>query len=112
MASTVFFLSTRGGFWNRAQTADLLIDLQQGTGQLLKPAELLDFSLGFALRDGSGKSLGNGFALAFESETVVGSMAGVVGLVAMATGISTAAASGSDGAWAEVTQAGNLQEQG
>jgi len=79
---------------------------------LLKPAELLDFSLGFTLRDGSGKSLGNGFAFAFESETVVGSMAGVVGEVTVTMGISTATPGGGDGAWTEVPQAGNLQEQG
>jgi len=91
--------------------ADLLIDLQKGAAQLLKPTEFGDFPLGFALRDGSGKGFGNGLAFALVSETVMGSMAGVVGPMAMTMGIPTAAASWGDGTWAEVTQTGDLIEQ-
>jgi hypothetical protein len=43
---------------------------------------------------------------------LIGSMAGVVRPVAMTMGIPTAATSGCDGAWAEITQAGNRIERG
>src|SRR5271169_1541582 len=92
--------------------ADLLIDLQQGAAQLLKPAEFGDFTVGFALRNCRGKGFGDGFAFAFVSETVIGSMAGVVGLMTVTTGIPTTTTSSGDGTGAEITQAGNLIKQG
>ena len=74
-------------------------------------AKLGDFPLSLSLRQRGGKSLSDGLAFAFVRETVIGPMAGVVGLVAMTMRIPAAAASGGDRTWTKISQTGDLIEK-
>jgi hypothetical protein len=70
----------------------------------------LHLTLRFAQLGCRTKSLADGFSVHLPGQTEVGTVAGLIGLVTMAVGLTAAALDGGDGAAAEIAQIHNLRE--
>jgi hypothetical protein len=71
-----------------------------------------DLALRFCQAGRGGKRLGNGFAIHFACQSIVGAMAGIIGLMAMTVRISTTASCSSNGTRAHIPQLGDLGSNG
>jgi hypothetical protein len=80
-----FFFLRRQRVLDRPCAADLFIGLDQSPAQVLILPETGDLALGFPLGRSAGKTLRNGFAIDFVGKPRVGSMAGIIRLMTMAT---------------------------
>ena len=95
----------------RALPADGEIDVEQLAGQLLEFAVGGDLTRGLAARGFVGQALGDGLAVTLIGEAPVGAVAGLAGLVAVASRLAAPAAGGGDRAGAEVPQGQQALEQ-
>ena len=71
-------------------------------------AEFADLTFGLALGGGGRQRLGNRFAVNFIGEAEVRAVGRLVGLMATAVGLATAAGGGGDGTTAQVAEVGDL----
>jgi hypothetical protein len=108
IASRVFFLFRQRVRFRWPHLTDLGVDLQELFVQGLVLAEFADFPLGLAHGGPIGQRLGDGLALSFVGETGVGTVAWLVGLMAMAVGLAATAGGGSDGTATQVAEGGDL----
>lgn len=79
--------------------------------QGLELAELADLSLGLAHRRLIGQGFGHTLTIQLEGQPEVRAMPRIVGLVAVASGLSAAAPSSCDGAGSKITQGGDPRGQ-
>jgi hypothetical protein len=89
----------------------LLADIDEFVTELLVITELGDFLFGLAHRSRSGQGLGDGFAAPFVGKAQARSMAGIVGLGAVAGWFPTAPHRADDGAGAHVIETRDRAEQ-
>jgi hypothetical protein len=108
IASEVFFLGRRRGFSHGPEFADLRVDLNELLTELPIVAKLRHLTLRFGERRRTRKGLGDSFAINLVSEPIRRSMRGLVGKVAAAVRLATAARSGGDGAGAKIAQTSQL----
>jgi hypothetical protein len=94
--------------FDRAERADLFIEVNQVLAKLLETMKLRNLLLGLAKGYGIGKGFGNGFARHPSSEAQLRIMAGVIRLSAMARGLATTPNHGGNGTRAQITQAEEL----
>jgi hypothetical protein len=106
--SAVFFLC--GGLFlqNRSQAADLFVHFQQLLAQSPKAMVFLDLAPCLAQSSIGRKSLCHRLALHLAGESVVGTVAGVVGLVAMTARVATAPTRTGDRTGAKVAEIDQL----
>ena len=95
IAAAVFFLWAQG-LLDRARLADLGVDLHEFPAQLLELAELSDLVFRFANGGGGGERLGDRLAFQLVGQAEIGTVAGVVGPMAVAVGFAAATAGGGD----------------
>jgi hypothetical protein len=75
-------------------------------------AIFLNLALGFAACRRRGKGFGHRLALLFVRQAKIRSVTGILGAMAMATGVATAPRGRGDGTGPEVVQLGDLPQQG
>jgi hypothetical protein len=96
IASAVFFLWRKHIRFGRAQLADLCVDLNQFLMQALQSPEFSDLSFGLSRCGLAGQGFGNSIAVELEGQAEIGTVAWILGLMAMAAEFATFASSGSD----------------
>jgi hypothetical protein len=90
---------------------NLGIDLNELPNELLETAKFGDLAFGLSLRGGMGERLRHRFSLHFVSQSWVGTMYWLAGLVTAAVRLATTAAGIGNAPTAQITQMGELFDQ-
>ena len=88
--------------------ADLRIDLDQFLMQTLQFPEFSDFSFGLSRCGLVGQGFGNSLAVDLVGQAEIGTMAWILGLMAMAVRFATSASGGSDRSTTQIAESGDL----
>jgi hypothetical protein len=91
-------------FFDGVRLADFFVDGHKGSAQLLVLLEGPDVHLCLAWRGWAGETLGHGLAIHFISKARVGSMAGIIGQVAVTRWTAAPASGSRDGARTEAAE--------
>src|SRR5207245_807743 len=105
-----FFLWCQTVF-QRSQLADLFVDVDEVTTDLLISAELANLSLRLPHGGGSGQRFADGLAFRFVRQTQCGTVAWITSLSAMAGRLSATANNAGDAAGTQVVETGHFRDQ-
>jgi len=90
--------------------ADLLVDRDQFSAQLLEAMVFIDFGLRLAPSRGRRKRFGNGLSVHFPCEANLRIVSWVCGLCAMASRFSATARNSADRTWTQIAEAGEVTQ--
>src|ERR1019366_7768286 len=103
-----FFLGRKHIRFGRAQLADLRVDLDQFLMQVLQFPEFSDFSFGLSRCGLVGQGFGNSLAADLEGQAEIGTVAWILGLMAMGVWFATSARGGSDRSTTQIAESRDL----